>query len=51
LMRLPLPEPISLVIIISCLSIYWAVLRIGLRLTGERLALTHFVTEASEASQ
>jgi hypothetical protein len=49
-MRLPLPEPIRLGgALIASLAIYWAVLRVALRVTGESLALTHFVTHASDA--
>lgn len=50
LMALPLAAPIRFgVALIAGLAIYWAVLRVVLRLTGESLALTHFVTHASEA--
>jgi len=50
LMALPLAEPIRLAVaLIAGLAIYWAVLRFLLKLTGESLALTHFVTHASEA--
>jgi O-antigen/teichoic acid export membrane protein len=49
-MRLPLADPIRLVgALIAGLAIYWAVLRVALRVTGESLALTHFVSHASNA--
>jgi hypothetical protein len=50
LLALPLGSPIRLgVALIAGLAIYWAVLRMMTKLTGESLALTHFVTHASEA--
>jgi hypothetical protein len=50
LVALPLAEPIRLAVaLIAGLAIYWAALRLLLKLTGESLALTHFVTHASEA--
>jgi hypothetical protein len=50
-MTLPLAEPIRLAsALIAGLAIYWIVLRVVLRLTGESLALTHFVTHATEAT-
>jgi O-antigen/teichoic acid export membrane protein len=48
LMTLPLAAPIRLAVaLIVGLAIYWTVLRMVLRLTGESLALTHFVTHAA----
>jgi hypothetical protein len=51
LMALPLAAPIRLggALIIG-LAVYWVVLRLMLRLMGESLALTHFVTHASEVA-
>ena len=43
--------PIRFGIAVAALAIYWAVLRVALRLTGESLALTDFVTEAPDASR
>jgi O-antigen/teichoic acid export membrane protein len=52
LMTLPLADPIRLgAQIVVGLAIYWAVLRITLKLTGESLALTHFVAEVSDAGR
>ena len=49
LMALPLAAPIRFAVaLIAGLAIYWAALRLLLKLTGESLALTHFVTHASE---
>jgi O-antigen/teichoic acid export membrane protein len=49
LMTLSLADPIRLgIALIAGLVIYWNVLRVVLRLTGESLALTHFVTHATE---
>jgi O-antigen/teichoic acid export membrane protein len=51
LMTLPLADSIRLsVALIAGLAVYWAVLRVVLRLTGENLALTHFVTHTTEVS-
>lgn len=48
LITLPWANPIRLAILIAGLAIYWAVLRVALRLTGESLALTHFVTHTPD---
>lgn len=49
LMRLPWADPIRYgIAFIAGLAIYWAVLRGLVRLTGENLALSHFVTHATE---
>ena len=48
-MTLPLAEPLRLAAaLVASLAIYWVVLRVVLRLTREKLALTHFVTHATE---
>ncbi len=52
LMTLPLIDPIRYgVCLIAGLAIYWAVLRVVVKLTGESLALSHFVTHASDVSR
>ncbi|HMJ05059.1 MAG TPA: oligosaccharide flippase family protein [Chthoniobacterales bacterium] len=48
LMTLPLAAPIRFAVAVSAgLAIYWAVLHLVLRFTGESLALTDFVTHAA----
>lgn len=48
LMALPWPVPIRLTAaLITGLAVYWGVLRVVLRFTGESLALTDFVTHAA----
>jgi O-antigen/teichoic acid export membrane protein len=50
LLALPLAPPIRLAVaLFAALAIYWALLRIVSRFTGQSLALSHFVTHAAEA--
>jgi O-antigen/teichoic acid export membrane protein len=51
LIRLPLPDPFHLAALMASLAIYWAVLRIAVRFTGESLALSDFVTHAPADSE
>ena len=49
LMTLPLPNLIRLTsALVVGLAVYWIALRVAIKVTGENLSLTHFVTSASE---
>ena len=50
MMTLPFTDPMHVGALIAGLVTYWAVLKVALRLTGEDLALTHFITEMPDAA-
>jgi O-antigen/teichoic acid export membrane protein len=50
MLTLPFTDPMHVAALIAGLVTYWAVLKVALRLTGEDLALTHFITEMPDTA-
>lgn len=51
LMKLPFSDPFHLCAMVASLAVYWAALRLAVRLTGESLTLSHFVTHIPPYSE